>query len=100
MRWIIAVLLIIIIGLQIRLWFGSGSQAELYQLKKKIAEQETANETLKAHNKKMIRHIIALREDDDAMIERAREELGMIGINETFYMLVPSTQTDVTLSEN
>lgn len=93
MRWVIILLVVIVIALQIDLWFGKGSKAELYQLKQKIDEQRQINETLRAENRKMIKRIRALKEDDDAIIERAREELGMIGASETFYMLVPSTQT-------
>ncbi len=94
MHWILAILIMVILGLQIRLWFSEGSYEELHQLKQKIEQQKATNQQLAQENKKLIQAIKALKEDDEAIIERAREELGMVGKNETFYQLIPSTLTE------
>jgi cell division protein FtsB len=88
MKILIAIIILLIIHLQYRLWFGDGSvaQIKIYQqrlddLKKKVEEKKQRNEALDAE-------IRDLKKGQEAIEERAREELGMIKENETFFQVI------------
>ncbi|MFL0798749.1 MAG: cell division protein FtsB [Cellvibrionaceae bacterium] len=88
MRWIMVILILLLAGLQYRLWVGEGSFAEVAQLKREIAEQEKENQRLRARNDVLAREVSALKTGTTLLEERARSELGMIKEGETFYMIV------------
>ncbi|MDD5579862.1 MAG: cell division protein FtsB [Methylobacter sp.] len=88
MKILIAIILLLIIHLQYRLWFGDGSIAQIntYQerlddLKKQAQEKTERNEALYAE-------VLDLRKGEEAIEERAREELGMIKEDETFFQIL------------
>jgi cell division protein FtsB len=83
-------MVIVILGLQYRLWFGSGSFAEVSHLREKVALQQAANDTLSERNAQLNAEVLDLKNGYDAIEERARFSLGMIGRDETFYMVVAS----------
>ena len=85
---LIIVLILLIVQLQYRLWFGDGSiqqvqeyQQRLYVLKKEAQEKKERNDALYAE-------VLDLRKGDEAIEERARYELGMIKENETFFQVI------------
>ncbi len=82
------ILILLLAGLQYRLWVGEGSFAEVAQLKREIAEQEKENQRLRARNDVLAREVSALKTGTTLLEERARSELGMIKEGETFYMIV------------
>lgn len=88
MRRIIAVLAILFVLLQFKLWFGEGSMKDVWQLEDAIAEQSIENAQLKERNQALIAEVDDLKQGLDAIEERARSELGMIKKNETFYQVV------------
>ena len=88
MRWLIALLVVLLLGLQIRLWIGPGSFAEVAYLQREIAVQERANRRLSERNRLLAGEVENLRSGLEAVEERARRELGMIRRGETFYMVV------------
>ena len=88
MRILQALLILIILGLQIRLWVGPGSMAEINRLKNAITAQELENELLEECNRELIIEVQALKNGTDAVEEMARHDLGLIGENETFFMIV------------
>ena len=90
----IALLLLILVFLQYRLWAGEGSITETQTLKVKIAEQQAKNAQLAIDNDRLMSQVAALKQGLDAVESRAREDLGMIKSDETFYLLVeePATQ--------
>ncbi len=61
---------------------------EVAQLQSQVAAQRIENTQLAARNKTIERDIASLRHGGEALQERARSELGMIGKNETFVQLV------------
>jgi cell division protein FtsB len=90
MKILIAVLLLVLIGLQYKLWFGDGSLSEVVQLtseleiqKKKLLELEKRNLILEAQ-------VLDLQNGLDAFEEKARNDLGMIKQGETFIQLIPA----------
>lgn len=88
MKILIAVIILLIIHLQYRLWLGDGSIAQIavYQqrlddLKKEVEEKRQRNEALYAE-------VEDLRKGQEALEERARDELGMIREGETFFQVL------------
>jgi len=83
-------MLVVILGLQYRLWFGNGSYSEVWQLQQIVAQQKAANGLLSERNEQLNAEVLDLKNGYDAIEERARFSLGMIGQDETFYMVVSS----------
>ncbi|MDX2370641.1 MAG: cell division protein FtsB [Colwellia sp.] len=84
-------LLLIIFGLlQYRLWFGKNSVPDYFDLQEDVIRQQQVNETLKQRNKLLYADTDDLKLGTEAIEERARNELGMIKENETFFRLIPS----------
>ncbi|WP_347329773.1 cell division protein FtsB [Marinimicrobium locisalis] len=88
MKALLAVLLILLTGLQYRLWIAEGSWADVARLERKIEKQSSENERLKERNRRLSTEVQALKNGMDSIEERAREDLGMIREGETFYMMV------------
>ncbi len=85
MKIIVAIIILLIIHFQCRIWVGDGSVAQIdaYQqrldaLKKQAEEKRERNEALYAE-------VLDLRKGQEAIEERARDELGMIKEDETFF---------------
>lgn len=88
MKWIIATLCVLLLGLQIKLWTGSGSFSEVYQLHQAIEAQQQENAKLKERNLALEAEVADLKHGLEAMEERARLELGMVKHNETFFRVI------------
>lgn len=84
-------LLLIFLGLlQYRLWFGKNSVPDYFALQEDVIRQQQINEELKQRNKLLYADTDDLKLGTEAIEERARNELGMIKENETFFRLIPS----------
>lgn len=88
MKILLAVLIILLLGVQYRLWIGEGSIAHKVELERKIKQQEGENNALRERNRILALEVEALKTGHDAIEERAREQMGMIKQGETFFMLV------------
>lgn len=88
MKALAAVLLIMMLVLQYRLWVGEGSFAELRQLQSRVQAQQLENEELQERNASLETEVLNLKEGLEAVEERARNDLGMIREDETFYLIV------------
>ena len=84
--WSIMVLLILL--LQVRLWVGEGSFAQVWSLEDAIAEQRSENAELAARNERLYAEVRNLRGQQGALEERARMNLGLIREDETFFLVV------------
>lgn len=87
MKWIIAVLLVLIAYLQFRLWVGEGSMAEVVSLEQQIKNQHQEIDELKERNRVLALQVDELKSGVKTIEERARTELGMIREGETFYIV-------------
>jgi cell division protein FtsB len=87
-RVFIAVLGLVVLGLQVRLWIGEGSLAHVNALKERVETQALANESKVQRNKVLRAEIKDLKNGFDAIEEKARSEFGMIKEGETFFLLV------------
>lgn len=94
MKLVIVFLTIALLILQYRLWVGEGSFAELVRLNDSIEKQVEDNTRLLERNQLLDAEVMALREGKDAIEERARNDLGMIKKDETFFMIVQSSSSE------
>jgi len=88
LRYVALILLILLIGLQLKLWAGQGGLSEVRLLEKRVAEQKGENARLKQRNDALAAEVEDLKHGDEAVEERARSELGLIKPGETFYQVV------------
>ncbi len=91
MKILIGVLLLVLIGLQYKLWFGDGSLSEVVQLSRELEIQKEKLHLLEERNKILEAQVLDLQNGLDAFEEKARNDLGMIKEDETFIQLIPST---------
>ncbi|CAI8915523.1 MULTISPECIES: cell division protein FtsB [Pseudomonas] len=85
--WLFLVLLLLLGGLQYRLWVGNGSLAQVADLTQQIADQQAENQTLLERNRVMDAEVMELKKGMETVEERARHELGMVKDGETLYQL-------------
>lgn len=82
------VLLVVLGGLQYRLWNGDGGIiTHNQQLEEAIAQQKRENEQLLERNRLLEAEVAELKRGSETVEERARHELGMIKDGETLYLL-------------
>ena len=89
MRSLLAILLLVLIALQVKLWFGEGGYRDVKRLALRVEQQAMENETLAQRNRELQAEVEDLRQGLQAVEERARSELGMVKENEEFYQVVP-----------
>ena len=90
MRLITATLLIFLLLLQYRLWFGKNSVPDYLNLSEEVTRQQQDNDELRQRNKLLYADIDDLKSGMEAIEERARNELGMIKEGETFFRIILS----------
>jgi len=90
MRALLAILLLILVLLQLKMWFGEGGFSDVRRLEQRVEIQADENEKLAQRNRELQAEVEDLRQGLGAVEERARSELGLIKENEEFYQLVPA----------
>lgn len=85
--WLFVTLVVVLAGLQYRLWVGEGSLAQVNELQQQIADQQGENERLLERNRILEAEVIELKKGMETVEERARHELGMVKEGETLYQL-------------
>jgi len=88
MRFFAAALLALLVGLQYRLWLSDDGIRGVITLKSAVTAQVSENEKLTRRNGQLVAEVHDLKEGMAALEERARNDLGMIGTNETFFQVV------------
>ncbi|CAI8153952.1 cell division protein FtsB [Pseudidiomarina mangrovi] len=89
MRLLKLALLIVLLAMQYRLWFGKNSLPDYWRVQQDVARQVDANQRLQQRNQVLAADIADLRAGQVALEERARNELGLIKQHETFFRIVP-----------
>ena len=87
-RSVLIVLVLIFLGLQYRLWVGEGSWAEVRALKQQIAYQERQLDRLRQTNQALQIEVDSLKNDASAIEAKARNDLGLIKKDETYFQIV------------
>lgn len=85
---LIIILLALIIHLQYRLWLGDGSIQQIQNYQQHSDELKARVEEKKQRNEALYAEVLDLRKGQEALEERARDELGMIRENETFFQVL------------
>jgi cell division protein FtsB len=88
MRKLLILLLLLLVYLQYRFWFGDGSLQEVWELHREVEAQREENLQLRERNAALEAEVRDLQQGLDAIEEHAREDLGMVKEGETFYQLV------------
>ena len=90
MKKIIALLLVLLAMLQYKIWLGDGGIPEILQLEKEVEVVQLQVDKLKERNQALDAEVQDLKKGMDAIEERARSELGMIGKDEVYYQVISS----------
>jgi len=85
--WLFVVLILLLGGLQYRLWVGEGSLAQVSSLNKQIDNQRSENQRLMERNRVLEAEVMELKQGMETVEERARHELGMVKEGETLFQL-------------
>ena len=85
---VIALLALVFVGLQARLWFGEGSLRHVATLEKEVARLKQSNAKLNERNRLMAADVKDLKQGTEAVEEIARKDLGMIRDGETFFLIL------------
>ncbi len=88
MKVLLGLLIVLLLLLQYRLWFGDGSIQEVWRLNKQADQTKAELQRLRSRNQALEAEVADLKSGLDAIEERARSELGMIDEDETFYQFV------------
>ena len=94
LRNLIIVLFVLLLGLQVALWFSSTGVANLREIKQTLQEQEKENIELLQRNQTLEAEVKDLKEGLASVEERARSELGMIAEGETFFQLINEDKSE------
>ena len=94
MKWLVVILLVLLIGLQFKLWFGDGSLSEVVQLSRELEKQKVKLKELEDRNRLLEAQVLDLQKGLDAYEEKARNDLGMIKPDESFIQLIPAPQDE------
>jgi cell division protein FtsB len=92
MKILITILILVLIGLQYKLWFGDGSLSEVVQLTRELELQKQKLQKLESRNRILEAQVLDLQNGLDAFEEKARNDLGMIKQGETFIQLIPKKE--------
>ncbi|MBI1731607.1 MAG: cell division protein FtsB [Gammaproteobacteria bacterium] len=88
MKYLNILLLLLLAGVQYRLWVGNGSIPDVRRLKGVQEAQIAANAELAERNRSLAAEVMDLKQGSEALEERARSEMGMIRAGETFFQYV------------
>ncbi len=91
MKLVIAALLAALVMLQVRLWVSDEGMREVWQLAEAVENQRAENAVLVERNAQIKAEVGDLKHGLTALEERARNDLGMIAANETFYQVVDAS---------
>ncbi|HEX9139876.1 MAG TPA: cell division protein FtsB [Steroidobacteraceae bacterium] len=90
MKWLAAVLMVVLVMLHYRLWLSADGVSEVLRLKSAVAAQRAENNRLSERNSQLAAEVRDLKQGFSALEERARSDLGMIASNETFFQVAPA----------
>lgn len=90
MKLIVAILFVLLIWLQYKLWLGDGGIPEVLELEQEIETVQAEVNTLQERNKALNAEVMDLKKGIEAIEERARSEMGMIKKDEIYYQVIDS----------
>ncbi|HTL50842.1 MAG TPA: cell division protein FtsB [Steroidobacteraceae bacterium] len=91
MKLVIVALLAAFVLLQYRLWISTEGMREVWHLQQAVESQRAENAVLAERNAQIKAEVADLKHGLTALEERARNDLGMVAANETFYQVVDAS---------
>ena len=88
MKILLAGLVVVLALLQYRLWLSDEGMREVWHLGDAVDTQRAENAVLAERNTQLKAEVADLKQGLTALEERARHDLGMITVTETFYQVV------------
>ncbi len=98
-RLLSTLVLLLLLLTQYRLWWGENGLLEYWQTKQLVSKLEENNQQLKKRNTRLNAQVQDLKSGLDAIAERARFDLGMIGKDETFFWLMGDPPQRIQIPE-
>lgn len=92
MKGLVALLVVLLLMFQYKLWFAKGGVVELWQLKEQIDLQQQQNDALKTQNLALEAEVDDLKHGTEAVEEHARHDLGLVKEGEAFYQVTTSSR--------
>ena len=77
-----------LVASQYPLWFGKGGWLRAWELERQLAAQRATNAALTARNAESAAEVASLREGNEAIAERARQQLNMVREGEVFFQFI------------
>jgi cell division protein FtsB len=90
LKLIVAILFVLLIWLQYKLWLGDGGIPEVLELEQEIETVQSEVNKLQERNKALNAEVMDLKKGIEAIEERARSEMGMIKQGEIYYQVIDS----------
>lgn len=88
MRPVMWILVMVLVVLQYHLWFGQGGYTQVWKLRRDLDKQAQQNMMLQERNVVLNAEVMDLKQGHQAAEEHARNDLGMVKKDETFYQTV------------
>ena len=82
------ILIVLLLLLQFRLWFSHDGLPPVLHLHRSVEVQRQDNAKLEERNQVLAAEVNDLKSGEDAVEERARNDLGMIKQGETFFQII------------
>ena len=97
MRGLTVVLILMLAGLQWRVWAGDASVGEVRHKEARLALLEAERTRLERRNETLVAEVESLREGVDAVEAQARLNLGLVRPDEHFYQVIEAVRPDTIL---
>lgn len=89
--------ILILGGLQYRLWLGDNGWRTVKNMEKELAAQQQENDQLRERNRALEAEVMGLKQGVEGVEDRARSELGMIKPGEKFYFIADEPSNKKTV---
>ena len=87
-KMLIALILLMILHLQYRLWFGDGSVQQIQEYQQRLDTLQQEAQRRQERNASLYAQVLDLRKGQGAIEEIARHDLGMVREDETFFQVI------------
>lgn len=94
MKVIATILVVLLLYLQFKLWVGDGGIPDVMHVQNEVDIAKTSEKKLQERNQALAAEVHDLKQGLEAIEERARNELGMIKTDETFYQIIKPVETE------
>jgi cell division protein FtsB len=88
MKILLSIIILLVALLQYRLWRGDGGIEEIQAYQQRLDDLKAQVEEKKERNEALYAEVEDLRKGQDALEERARDDLGMMREGETFFQVL------------